>query len=121
MGLLFKSTFSRILPAERNPRVPKELPSAVVPEPAATRFPLGQVRIAPDAEDLLSPDDVRRALSRHAMTDWGHVTDGVNAMNAQALRTGGRLRSVYRAETGVGFWVITEADRATTTVYLEEW
>jgi hypothetical protein len=91
------------------------------PDLAETRFSLGHVRLTPEAEDVLSPEDVRHALSRHAMTDWGHVTDGVKAMNARALRTGGRLRSVYRSEARVGFWVITEADRSATTVYLEEW
>jgi hypothetical protein len=121
VGPLFKSVFSRVLPAERKPRAPKQLPSAVLPECSATRFPLGQVRIAPEAEDVLSPDEVRRALSRHAMTDWGRVPDGIAAMNDQALQTGGRLGSAYRSESRVGFWVITEADRATTTVYLEEW
>jgi len=40
--------------------------------------------------------------------------------NNQALATGARLLSVYHSETGLKFWIITEADRSVTTVLLPE-
>jgi hypothetical protein len=40
--------------------------------------------------------------------------------NEFSLREGFRLLSAYHTEAGVKFWVITEADRSTTTVLLPD-
>jgi len=40
--------------------------------------------------------------------------------NEQALQKSLRLFSVYRADNGTIFWIITEADRSATTVLLPE-
>ena len=40
--------------------------------------------------------------------------------NELSLQNGFRLPSVYRAENGTKFWIITEADRLVTTVLLPE-
>ena len=82
--------------------------------------PLGQTVATPAALGLLSQPDVVAALRRHAAGDWGDVDDDDRAANDDALRTDGRLLSVYRSANGTPFWVITEADRSVTTVLLPE-
>jgi hypothetical protein len=63
---------------------------------------------------------VGNALARHVSGDWGDVGEEDRLANEEALRDGTRLLSVYRSATGIRFWIITEADRAQTTVLLPE-
>ena len=81
-------------------------------------FPLGQVLSTPGALSALGDIEILVALSRHARGDWGDVCDGDRGRNELALRDGSRLFSVYRAQSGEKFWIITEADRSATTVLL---
>ncbi|MFO0849923.1 MAG: hypothetical protein U0871_15415 [Gemmataceae bacterium] len=80
-------------------------------------FPLGHIVATPGVADTLDPADVAGALGRHAAGDWGDVDEHDWEANANAVEHGGRILSVYHADTnGERFWVITEADRLTTTV-----
>ncbi len=83
------------------------------------KFPLGPCHITPGALAELSHDDVQLALARHVGGDWGDVCDDDKQANDNAL-CGGRLFSVYHTTAGVKFWIITEADRSSTTVLLPE-
>ena len=90
------------------------------PNPLGSRFPLGQVLSTPGA--LLqveragdSPSDF---LRRHQNGDWGETCHEDAQMNEDALQHGGRLFSVYRLKSGAIVWIITEADRASTTLLL---
>jgi len=83
-------------------------------------FPLGQVVITPNALNTLSEKDVCQALRRHVHGDWGDVCSEDAAANESALRQGLRLFSVYHAADSTKFWIITEADRASTCVLLPE-
>lgn len=56
-------------------------------------------------------------LARHQDGDWGEVDDHDRAVNESALKTGARLLSAYMVE-GERIWLITEADRAETTILL---
>jgi hypothetical protein len=56
----------------------------------------------------------------HHSGDWGDVGPEDHAANVRALVEGTRLFSVYHSQTGVKFWIITEADRGATTVLLPE-
>lgn len=60
---------------------------------------------------------VCRCLTRHANADWGAVSDPEE--NFRALKTGGRLLSVYNLPD-ITIWIITEADRSATTVLFPE-
>lgn len=82
------------------------------------KFELGQTLITPQARDSLHPADVLRALRRHASGDWGDVCQEDRQENEFSLRRYLRLLSVYHDRTGKKFWIITEADRSTTTVLL---
>jgi len=79
------------------------------------RFRLGRIVSTPQALAQLTPGDISSGVRRHQAGDWG---DGDSEANERALSEGLRLWSVYRAENGTRFWLITDADRRATTVLL---
>jgi hypothetical protein len=91
------------------------------------RFALGRVVITPAAAEAVSPEYAQQCLSRHARCDWGVLCDEDKEINDQSL-DGGRLMSAYPidpAQHSSGFaantlWIITEADRSTTTLLLPD-
>lgn len=84
----------------------------------SSKFSLGQTLITPGAMEALLSEDVFRALRRHARGDWGDCCKDDREANDIALQEGSRIFSVYHDEVGTKFWIITEADRASTTVLL---
>ena len=84
------------------------------------KFGLGQMCITAAAAKAVPPDEVVKALARHAAGDWGDLDAHDRAANEQALREGGRLLSVYQTAEGCRFYVITESDRRLTTLLLPE-
>jgi hypothetical protein len=52
--------------------------------------------------------------------DWGEVDAHDKAENEYSLQHGFRLLSTYRLADGTKIWVITEADRSSTTILLPE-
>lgn len=76
--------------------------------------------IAPAALKLLSAEDIRQALDAHVNGDWGDLGKVDYEENNQALECGRRILSIYHNSNGVIFWVITEADRSVTNVFLRE-
>ena len=67
----------------------------------------------------LPPEDVAEALRRHSRGDWGEL-DQVDRELDERLETTGPIASIYTASNGIKFYVLTEADRTTTTVLLPE-
>jgi hypothetical protein len=59
-------------------------------------------------------------LQRHAAGDWGEVDAHDKAENEYSLQHGFRLLSAYRLADGTKIWIITEADRSSTTILLPE-
>jgi hypothetical protein len=86
----------------------------------STSFPLGQTVITSHALGTLHPEDVCRAIQRHAAGDWGDVCPEDWSENELSLKEGFRLLSVYRDRNQTKFWIITEADRSSTCVLLPE-
>ncbi len=83
-------------------------------------FPLGSVVITSTANESLDQQEVQSAIRRHINGDWGDLdAEDVNA-NESALKRGGRILSSYKATGGIQFWIITEADRSSTTILLPE-
>lgn len=66
----------------------------------------------------LGHEEITNAFQRHAMGDWGDAFAEDKEANERALESGERLVSVYHTSKGVKFWIITEANRAVTTVLL---
>jgi hypothetical protein len=68
--------------------------------------------------DELDQDDVFLAFVRHISGDWGDVCLDDWCANDDALRHGARILSSFTDRRGVRFWIITEANRASTTILL---
>ena len=85
-------------------------------------FPLGQLLTTPAALGALQAAGLTplALLARHAAGDWGDLDLKDKQLNERALRDGGRLFSAYCLAAGSKVWIITEADRAATTVLLPE-
>jgi hypothetical protein len=83
-------------------------------------FPVGQVLATPGALELLQEVGVRpeSLLQRHLNRDWGDLSPEDVAENEFSLREGFRLLSAYRVRGDEKVWVITEADRTSTTLLL---
>ena len=83
------------------------------------RFSLGKLVITPGAKEALSDEDISFAISRHLRGDWGVLGKQDSQLNEDALENGGRLFSAYEYHNAK-VWIITEADRSTTTVRLPD-
>lgn len=81
-------------------------------------IPLGLVFVHQTALATLDKDDMNAALTRHEQGDWGICSAKDIKANDLALREGFRLLSAYRDRNGIKFWIITEADRSMTTIFL---
>ena len=88
-------------------------------------FDLGRLRITQAALQIVreSGQRLEEFLNRHIRGDWGHVFEEDKRHNDQAVRTGGRVVSVYRTDNGTKITIITEAaddsgNRAATTILL---
>jgi hypothetical protein len=83
-------------------------------------FSLGRMVATPGALDALVDSEQHPLpfLLRHACGDWGVVCEDDCEANRDALRDGARIFSAYLTAKGVKIWVITEADRSSTTVLL---
>jgi hypothetical protein len=87
---------------------------------AESLFPLGMCVITANAMSHLQGEDIQRSLVRHSLGDWGEVCDEDRRENERALKAGLRLFSIYRDCNKRKFYIITESDRAVTTVLLPE-
>lgn len=83
-------------------------------------FELGKVTVSEMAAHALqeSGETPEEFLQRHARGDWGEVSDETRQANEVALRDGGRLESVYHTAHAVKLLVVTDADRAMTSILL---
>jgi hypothetical protein len=83
-----------------------------------TRFTSGHIVITPGALNAVNSTELSLALTRHLQGDWGDLDCEDKRANDRALQSGGRLLSSYRTVAGTKFWIITEADRSSTTILL---
>lgn len=85
-------------------------------------FELGLIVATPGAlkafiEDESAPEYL---LLRHAKGDWGDINEHDAHQNCFALRAGLRILSAYKLKSGKTIWIITEADRSSTTLLLPD-
>jgi hypothetical protein len=57
-------------------------------------------------------------LVRHSHGDWGDLCADDKQANANAIKHGGRVLSKYVLSDQTAIYIITEADRRSTTVML---
>ena len=84
-------------------------------------FHPGIVVTTPGVMEKISDMELSLALSRHLQGDWGDVSLKDQKDNDAALFLHGRIISAYCTKgDSVKFWIITEADRSSTTVLLPD-
>jgi hypothetical protein len=84
------------------------------------RFSLGQVFATPGAIEALNQNgqDSTEFLHRHSSGDWGCLSDEDKRENEFSVDKQLRIFSAYRLKDNTKIWVITEADRSSTTILL---
>ena len=84
-------------------------------------IPLGRVVATPRALQLLQEagKDPHLLLARHRSGDWGDLDNLDHKENELPLKHGWRIVSSYPVGEKT-IWIITEADRAYTTILLPE-
>ena len=82
-------------------------------------FSLGQTVAKPGALELLEENGQTPSelISQHHSGQWGDLDEEDKQANDAALKDGSRLFSSYKVGNGK-LWVITEADRSSTTLLL---
>ena len=85
-------------------------------------FPLGRIVATPGALRALERANQSAAffLARHAGGDWGEVDQEDVRENEYSVAHGFRLLSNYTTAAGEKLWIITEADRSSTTLLLPD-
>ncbi len=86
------------------------------------KFQLGQVVATPGALEALgqSGETALPYLARHQSGDWGTLSAADIAENELSVNERLRILSAYILKNGTKIWIITEADRSSTTVLLPE-
>jgi hypothetical protein len=95
----------------------------VKPDDVQPLFALGQVVATPGALDLLDRTaiDAMTLIDRHQRGDWGMLSPEDIYANAVAVEIGTRILSSYElGNANEKLWVLTEADRSSTTLLLPE-
>jgi hypothetical protein len=112
---------ANIQPSPKEPK-PKLKLSDQLTKPDIPLFKLGQVVGTPGAIDLLRSLALSPLLflGRHAYGDWGQIDDEDREANRQALKYGNRILSSYNLNRSERLWIITEADRSSTTLLLPQ-
>jgi len=84
----------------------------------AGKFDGGCVVVTEEVQRETVEEDRFVCLIRHANGDWGVLPSEDWEVNEAALKYGGRFFSRYRGRNGTLFYIITDADRLTTTILL---
>ena len=91
-------------------------------------FHLGCVLITPGAKNGIPQWRVMECLNRHLKGDWGKICEEDAEENNIATQEGYRILSAYAIDPTLPakshgdncFWIITEANRESTTILLPE-
>ncbi len=59
-------------------------------------------------------------LMRHAVCDWGEVSEHVRELNDAGVRSSGVLRSKYTLRDGTILLIVTQGDRSGTKLLLTD-
>lgn len=88
----------------------------------AARFPLGLLFLTPGAIEALEEagQTAREFIERHVRLEQGELRDDDHKENLFSVSRKLRIFSAFKTAKGEKVWVITEADRSTTTILLPE-
>jgi hypothetical protein len=89
---------------------------------ARARFELGRTVATPGALEAFTRTGEAPLpfLARHADGNCGQVDDHDKAENDLSVERGFRILSAYRLADDTIIWIITEADRSSTTILIPE-
>jgi hypothetical protein len=92
------------------------------PTTAKPLFALGQVIATPGALNAMTELDIvpLDLIHRHVTGDWGDLGAEDQHANLLAIRSGLRIFSGYKLSASTKIWIITEADRSSTTLLLPD-
>jgi len=96
-------------------QAPTTWPEKAAPAEATIRFQPGTIVATLGATSLVTRQEITTMIARHQRGDWGEVEAEDARQNERALKWGERILSSYTVR-GEQLWVLTEADRSTTTV-----
>lgn len=84
------------------------------------QFPPGSLYMTPGAVEAFkaSGDDPLAFVVKHIALDPGDLSPEDIAENLLSVIRGFRILSAYRLSDGTKIWIITEADRSSTTILL---
>lgn len=85
-------------------------------------FSLGDIYITKRAEAELAARAVTSAtlLGRYVNGEWSNLSAEDIKANRAAIHDGGRILASYCITSTVRIWIITEADRPSTTILLPD-
>lgn len=117
---------------QSNPTNHKPNPTTTA-TPGAPLFSLGKVLSTPGALDAVTEvhgerwrTAVQKLLARHLRCERGELTEADHEANLAAISGGTRVFSAFRlaslvpGKPGTKVWIITEADRSSTTLLLPD-
>ena len=86
----------------------------------AVLFPLGNVYLTIGAREALeeSNQTATEFLAKHQSGDYGDICEDDKRENELSVKEGFRILSSYKTLKGVKIWIITEADRSSSTALL---
>ncbi len=81
-------------------------------------FPLGNVYLTIGAREALEESNQlpNEFLAKHQSGDWGLVCEDDKKENELSIKEGFRILSSYKTSLGEKLWIITEADRNSSTI-----
>ncbi len=83
-------------------------------------FPLGETVMTIGAKETLAESNQlpNEFLAKHQNGDWGDVCENDWRENDLSVKEGFGILSAYKTIKGDKIWIITEADRSSTTILL---
>ena len=90
-------------------------------KPNGALFKLGQVVATKRVKERMDKNQAfdlfcRRSLIRHIKGDWGNLSKLDKRSNNEAIYYGDKILSCYSFGSADKIWIVTEADRSTTTI-----
>lgn len=79
-------------------------------------FPCGAIVCTPSILENVPISTIDWCLGEHLQGNWGFLTEDDWNENEFSLREGFRLFSAYFVSLEEKIWIITEADRSSTTI-----
>lgn len=79
---------------------------------------LGEIRITPDAESILTPPLLAESFQCHQQGDYGEMHPEDNYQNQRGLAQCGMIMSVFQTPDGTAYWIQTHGTRSHTLILL---